>query len=167
MDRLPINTNNDEEHHKVLTNRQCRNDWGNDTSKTFVSLPIGSTIVVQQENGGLWTHGTIEDKGDHNQHDRSCKICITKTGRIITCNRWHIGPIPISAEHYLHNQLSKHTKTDPLNTILDHPEKHPPQPTITDTTNERPHNNNTSNKWTASDNVQNNNEKQIEEKDKI
>ena len=26
MDRLPINTDNDEEHHKVLTNRQCRND---------------------------------------------------------------------------------------------------------------------------------------------
>ena len=26
MDRLPININNDEEHHKALTNRQCRND---------------------------------------------------------------------------------------------------------------------------------------------
>ena len=26
MDRLPINTNNDEEHHKALTSRQSRND---------------------------------------------------------------------------------------------------------------------------------------------
>ena len=40
-----------------------------------------------------------------------------------------------------------------------------PPPTITDTANERPHNNNTSNELTAPDNVQNNNEKQMEEKD--
>ena len=87
MDRLLINTNNDEEHHKVLTNRQCRNDQGNDTFKKFVSLPIGSTVVVQQEDRGPWTHGTIEDKGNHNHHGRSYKICITKTVRIITHNR--------------------------------------------------------------------------------
>ena len=33
MDSLPINTDNDEENHKALTNRQCRNGQGNDTSK--------------------------------------------------------------------------------------------------------------------------------------
>ena len=165
MDRPPINTDNDEEHHKALTNRQWRNYWGNDTFKNFVSLPIGSTVAFQWECGGPWTHGTIEDKGDHNHHDRSFNICITKTRRIITSNRQHIRLTPISAEYYLCNELNKHTKTDPLDTILGHLEKHPPPPTITDTSNERPHSNNNSNKLTAPDNVQNNNEKQMEEKD--
>ena len=48
MDRPPIDI--DEEHHKALTNRQYRNDQGNDTFKNLVSLPIGSTVVVQQED---------------------------------------------------------------------------------------------------------------------
>ena len=86
MDRVLINTSYDDVHHKVLVNRQCRNEEGKDSSQNFVSLSIGSTVVVQQEDRGLWTHGTIEDKGDHNHHDRSYKICITKTGKIITCN---------------------------------------------------------------------------------
>ena len=50
----------------------------------FVSLPIGSTIAVQWEDGGLWTHGMIERKGDHNHHDRSYHICITMRGRLVT-----------------------------------------------------------------------------------
>ena len=49
-DRPPINTDNDE-HHKASTNSQCRNDWGKYTSKNFVSLPIGLTVEVQQEDG--------------------------------------------------------------------------------------------------------------------
>ena len=87
INRPLIKTNNDDEHHTAVVNRQHRNEQGIDTSKTFVSLPIGYTVVVQQEVGGLWAHGTIEDKGSHNHHDRSYKICITETGRIITCNR--------------------------------------------------------------------------------
>ena len=160
MDRPLMNTDNDEEHHKALVNRQCTKD----NFQKFCFF-IGSTVAVQWEDGGPLTDGTIGDKGDHNHHHRSYKICITKTGRIITHNRQHIRPTPISAEHNLCNQLSKHTKTDPLNTILDHLEKHPPPPTITDTPNERPHSNNTTNELTAPENVQNNNEKQMEEKD--
>ena len=56
MNRLPINTDNDEEHHKALVNRQCKNEQGKDTPKNFVSLPIGSTVAVQQEDWGPWTH---------------------------------------------------------------------------------------------------------------
>ena len=48
---------------------------------------------------------------------------------------------------------------------MDHLDKHAPPSTITDTTNERPLNNSTSNKLTAPGNVQNNNKKQIVEKD--
>ena len=160
IDRSLINTDNDDEYHIALVNRQYRNEQGIDTSKNFVSLPIGSTVVVQWKDGGLWTHGSIQDKGNQNHHDRSYKICITKTGKIITHNRWHIKPTPISAEHYLHGQLSKHAKTDPLNTILGHLEKHPPPSTVADTTNERPHYHYTSNVWTAPDSVQ----RQMEEK---
>ena len=47
IDRLLINTNNDDEHHTVLVNKQYRNEQGIDTAKNLVSLPIGSPAVVQ------------------------------------------------------------------------------------------------------------------------
>ena len=101
----------------------------------FMSIPIGSTVAVQQEDRGPWAHGTVVDKGNHNHHNRSCKIQVTKTGRIITHNRQHIKPTLI------HNQVNKHTKTDPLDAILDHIQRHP-QPTTTKIiTTERPNNN--------------------------
>ena len=65
-------------------------------------------------------HDTVVDKGDHNHHSRSYKIQVTKAGRIITHNRQCIRPTPITEGNFLHNQLSKHTKTDPLDAILDH-----------------------------------------------
>ena len=108
MDRPPINIDNDEEHHKTLIHKQSKNYWGNDTSKIFMSIPIVSTIAVQWEDGGPWTHGTVVDKGNHNHHNRSYKIQVTKTGRIITPNRKHIRPTPLTAENFLHNQF-KHT----------------------------------------------------------
>ena len=106
-----------------------------------MSIPIGSTVVVQPEDEGPWTHGAVVDKGDYNHHNRSYKIQVTKTGRIITHNRQHIRPTPITAENFLHNQLSKHTKTDPLDAILDHIQRHPPPHTIKNITNERANSN--------------------------
>ena len=50
MDRKPINIDNDDEHHKSLMHRQGKNDWNNDTSNIFMSIPIGSTVAVQQED---------------------------------------------------------------------------------------------------------------------
>ena len=47
MDRPPINVDNDDKHHQTLMHRQGKNDQGNDTSKIFMSIPIGSTVVVQ------------------------------------------------------------------------------------------------------------------------
>ena len=75
---------------------------------------------------GDWTHETIVGKGDCNHHNRSYKIQVTTTGRIITCKRQHIKPTPITAEDYMCYQARKHTKTDPLNDILDHIWKNPP-----------------------------------------
>ena len=47
MDRPPINIDNDDEHHQTLMHREGKNDQGNDTSKMFMYIPIGSTVVVQ------------------------------------------------------------------------------------------------------------------------
>ena len=85
-----------------------------------MSIPIGSTVAVQREDRGPWTNGTIIGNGDHNHHNRSYKIQVPNTGRIITCNRQHIKPTPITAEDYIHYQANKHPKTDPLDAILNH-----------------------------------------------
>ena len=65
----------------------------------------------------------IEGKGNLNHHDRSYHIHIRKTGRLVTQNRQHIKPTQIPAEHYLHEQLQEHTKTDLLEKILTQLEK--------------------------------------------
>ena len=84
INRLPFGIDNDDEHHKVLIIRQTKNDKDKDTSKNVVSLPIGSTLVVQHKDGRPWTHGMIQGKGNHNYYDRSYNICITKTRRLVT-----------------------------------------------------------------------------------
>ena len=125
MDRKPINIDNDDEHHKNLMHRQGKNNQNNDTSRILVSIPTGSTVVVQQEDRGLKSHGTITGKGNHNHHSRTYKIQVTNTGIIITHNRQHIKPTPITTEDYMCYQASKQTKTDPLNGILDHIQRNP------------------------------------------
>ena len=123
--RKPISINNDDEHHKNLMHRQGKNDPNNNTSQIIVSILIGSTVVVQQEDGGWWTHGTIIGKGNHNHHNRSYKIQVTSTGRIITHNRQYIKPTPITTEDYMHYQVMKHTRTDQLDAFLNHIWKNP------------------------------------------
>ena len=39
VDRLLIGSDNDEEHHNVLINRQCRNDKDDDTSRNLILFP--------------------------------------------------------------------------------------------------------------------------------
>ena len=43
----------------------------------------------------------IEGKGNHNHHERSYNIHITKTGQLVTGDRKHIKPTQITAEQYL------------------------------------------------------------------
>ena len=47
MDSPPINIDNDDRHHQTVMHRQGKNDQDSDTSKIFMSIPIGSTVVVQ------------------------------------------------------------------------------------------------------------------------
>ena len=126
-DRKPGSVDNDDEHHKKLVHRQSKNDTNNDASQVFVSISLGSTVVVQQEDGAPWTHGTIVGKGDHNHHNHSYKIKITITGRIITCNSQHIKPKSITAEEDMYYQARKHTniQTDPTEAILNHIKNNP------------------------------------------
>ena len=74
IDRKLVSVDNDDEHHKNLMHRQSKNDPNNDASQVFVSICIGSTVVVQQEDGELWTHGTFVGKGNQNHHNWSYKI---------------------------------------------------------------------------------------------
>ena len=122
IDRKPVNVDDDDEHHKNLMHRQSKNDTNNYVSQVFISIPIGSTVAVQWEDGGLWTHRMIIGKGNHNHHNWSYKIQIITTGRIIMCNRQHIKPASITAEEYMCYQARKHTyiQTDPLDAILNH-----------------------------------------------
>ena len=117
INKLPINSDHDDEYYEALVNRQGMNDKKYDTARNYYLFSIGSIIVVQWQNGGLWTHGTVVGGGDHNHNNRSYTIRITKTGHIITRNSKHIKTTPITAEQYLRDQFTCHTK-DSLNKIL-------------------------------------------------
>ena len=61
--RPQANTDNSDEHNETLVQRQVRADRNYDTLRNYNSIPVGSTVVVLREDGGLWTYGTIVDKG--------------------------------------------------------------------------------------------------------
>ena len=50
--RQLVGVNNDEEHYEVLVNRQTKNGKNQGTPRNYVSIPTGSTVVVQHEDGG-------------------------------------------------------------------------------------------------------------------
>ena len=78
LDHKPVGQECDDEYHSKLVDRQNKN---NNTSPVFASLPIGSAVVVQCEDGGPWTHGTIVGTGDHNHHEHAYAIQLTINGR--------------------------------------------------------------------------------------
>ena len=79
-----------------------------DTPTNYAFIPIGSSVVVQCKDGGLWTHGTIVGKGDHNHNNRSYIIRVTKAGWLITTNIEHMKPTQFTVKSYFSNQLDKH-----------------------------------------------------------
>ena len=96
----------------------------------------------------------IEGKHDHNHHDRSFHICITKIGRLV---RQHIKPTK-----YLHEQLQKHTKTDPPENILTQLEKQPTATNIINNIDNGPHSINTTHDYQTAHKGQDNTEANIE-----
>ena len=125
LDGKPLIEDCDDDLHAKIIKRQKKND--NDTAVTFSCIPIGSTVAVQQEDGGPWTHGTVVGTGDHNHHEKSYTIQLTSYGRHITCNRHHIKPMAVRADTYIQYQSAKQhgTRTDPLAEMLNNITKHP------------------------------------------
>ena len=117
LNRIPISSDNDDNHYEVLVKRQIRNDKNYDTARNYDLFSIESTLVVQQEDGGAWTHGTIVGTDNHSHINRSYTIRITRMGYIITSNSKHIKTTPITAEQYLRDQLMQHMN-DPVHKII-------------------------------------------------
>ena len=101
INRIPISTDNDDEHHKPLVESQTKTDRKHDPARNYSILPIMSTVAVKREDGNRWTQGTIVGKGDHNHHDQFYIIGVTKTGKTITRNSEHMKTRTITAVQYL------------------------------------------------------------------
>ena len=109
IDHKPLVEDCDDDCHAKIIERQQNNN--NDTAVTFSCISIGSAVVVQQEDGGPWTHGTVVGIGNHNHHDKSYTIQLTTNGRCITCNRHLIKPAAVTADTYIQYQSTKQHNT--------------------------------------------------------
>ena len=93
------------------------------TPGNYVSILTGYTVVVQCEDGGPWTHGTVEGRGDHNHHERSYNICITQSGQLVSRDRKHIKTHTYHSTIISPRSVTNHTTTDPLEDISKQLEK--------------------------------------------
>ena len=89
INRIPINSDNNDDHYEELVKRQIRNYKNYDTARNYDLFSIGSTVAVQQEDGKPWTHGIIVGTGTDNYNNRSYTIRITRTDCIVTRNSKH------------------------------------------------------------------------------
>ena len=62
-DTLPIGSDNDEGHYESLIKRQIKDNKNQGTTRNHIPIPIGSTVVVKQQDGGPWNHDTLEGQG--------------------------------------------------------------------------------------------------------
>ena len=69
---------------KIIPN--AKNEKKYDTTRNNDLFSKGSTVVVQWEDGGPWTHATVVGRGDHNHNNRLYTIRVRKIGCIITRN---------------------------------------------------------------------------------
>ena len=111
-----VNSNNDDDHYEELVKRQVKNDKNHDASRNYASIQIGTVVMVQQDDGWPWTHGTGVG-GQHNHNSRSYTIHVTKTGQLITRKSKHIITL-ITAEQYLWDQLNKNIRSDTVEDTL-------------------------------------------------
>ena len=95
-----------------------KNDKNHDASRNYPSIPVGCVVVVQLEEDGPWTHGTVEGKEDHNQNNRYYTIHITKTAQHITRNSKHVKTTPITSRQYVQDQLNKNIRADTVEGII-------------------------------------------------
>ena len=101
LSRPPILCDNDGNNHTALANRQSQSNKEADTHVNIYFLPMGSTVVVQQEDGGPLMHGTIIGDGAKDHSVRCFKIRVTKTRYIISWN-----PTTCNSHLRIHKELS-------------------------------------------------------------
>ena len=91
INRSLLNADKDDDNYDVLVERQGKTEKNYDTLRNYNSIQRWSVLVVQGEDGGLWTHKTIIDKDAYNHNDQSGRVWVTKTGWLITKNSKHEG----------------------------------------------------------------------------
>ena len=90
-----------EDHYNVLRVCQNKSFKNIDTLKETITIPTGSMVAIQCEDGGPWTHGTIIKHGDLSHNGNMYRIWVSKTGCIITQNARHVKMTSIMADQYL------------------------------------------------------------------
>ena len=83
-----------------------------DTFKEFSDKPVGSTVAIQCEDSGPWTHGTLMSHGDHNHNNRPYKVQLTKTSHVIVRNSTYVKTTTTRAHQYLQEQEKKSMQSD-------------------------------------------------------
>ena len=103
--RPPILCDNDENNHTALLNRQPH--AYEDVDVDIPCPPTGSIAVVHHKDAGQWMHGTIVEHKYDTHDSRSYKVSVNKMRNTITGTKRHVKTIPVIAEDYLRNDMSK------------------------------------------------------------
>ena len=97
---------NDESNLFALLERQLKASQDINTVNVS-SLPTGSAVAVQIEDGRPRMHEMIIRYGTDNHNGRGYRVRVNKTGYEITRMKTHVKPTNMSAEHYLQNEMPK------------------------------------------------------------
>ena len=81
--RAPIFYDYDDDYYAALNSRQDINHKNSNSLGDHSFIPTESTVVVQSEVGGPWTHCKVIEHGTQDHNSKSYKICMTKMGCII------------------------------------------------------------------------------------
>ena len=100
----PININADDEDYEALKAHQDKYLKGSDIQNDSLSFPIGSTVVIQGEDGGPWIYCIIVETNNIDHNGQSYIIIVTKVGRLITNNMKHTSRTFLMMKQYLCEQ---------------------------------------------------------------
>ena len=86
------------DHYTILLERQWNAENDKDTHKSSLFLSGKLNVVVQCEDGGLWTYRTVFGHSPKVHSKRSHKITVMKIGYMITRKQPYVKNTPIWAE---------------------------------------------------------------------
>ena len=82
---------------------------GNDTCNDSIYFPVGFTVAMKREEGGLWTNRMIVKGGNADHKGQSYTVRVTKMGSLITHKTRQIVKTPIMTKKDLREQITKDT----------------------------------------------------------